>query len=123
MKLAALLGGVAAITLAAVAGLTATTAVPATHLGAADGAAPTAAELAPAACAALPLSTITGAEGTEQADLVLGTAGADTLRGKNRDDCLVGGDGNDSLNGGPGIDICIGGNGADTFVACETQIP
>ena len=123
MKLAALFGAAAAVTLVAVAGLTASTAVPATHLGAADGAGPTAAQLAPAVCASLPLTTITGPEGTEQADLVLGTAAADNLRGKNRQDCLVGGNGNDILNGGPGVDVCVGGNGADTFAACETQIP
>jgi Ca2+-binding RTX toxin-like protein len=123
MRLAALLAALLAVALVSVAALTASVSVPVSHLGGEVAAAPSPAELAPAACAGLPLTSLTGPEGTGEADLVLGTAAGEQLRGKNRADCLVGGDGDDDLNGGPGIDVCIGGAGTDTYTACETQLP
>jgi Ca2+-binding RTX toxin-like protein len=76
------------------------------------------------ACAGITVAVlVTGGNGANTFDLVLGTAGPDTLRGNNRDDCIVGGGGNDSLRGDAGVDVCIGGPGTDTFQAsCETQI-
>jgi Ca2+-binding RTX toxin-like protein len=104
--------------------MTATNVVPSTRAGSTIGAAPTANDLKPAACAALNLTVIVvgGGSGGQPA-LVLGTAGNDNLVGAAQGDCLVGGGGNDRLNGGPGTDVCIGGAGNDTFQACETQIP
>ena len=60
--------------------------------------------------------------GTNAAELVLGSAGVDTMDGKAGTDCLVGGAGNDAITGGAGTDVCIGGPGTDTFATCETQI-
>jgi Ca2+-binding RTX toxin-like protein len=76
------------------------------------------------ACAGITVTVlVTGGNGGNTADLVLGTAAANTLRGNNRNDCIVGGGGNDSLRGDAGVDVCIGGPGTDTFQAtCETQI-
>jgi len=68
---------------------------------------------------------VTGAgtiNGTNAAELVLGSAGVDTMDGKAGTDCLVGGAGNDAITGGAGTDVCIGGPGTDTFTTCETQI-
>lgn len=66
---------------------------------------------------------VTGGNGSNADELILGTAGADTLRGFNGNDCIVGGGGNDALRGDGGTDVCIGGPGTDTFNAtCETQI-
>jgi Ca2+-binding RTX toxin-like protein len=114
----------AALTFVLAVAVTATNVVPSSRAGSTIGAAPTANELKPAACAALNLTTIsTGGGGGSQSALVLGTSGNDSLVGAAGDDCLVGGAGNDRLNGGPGTDVCIGGAGADTFHAsCETQI-
>jgi Ca2+-binding RTX toxin-like protein len=76
------------------------------------------------ACAGITVTTlVTGGNGGNTFDLVLGTAAANTLRGMARNDCIVGGGGNDSLRGDAGTDVCIGGPGTDTFHAsCETQI-
>ena len=68
---------------------------------------------------------VTGAgtvNGTNAAELVLGSAGVDTMDGKAGNDCIVGGAGNDAITGGSGTDVCIGGPGTDTFATCETQI-
>lgn len=115
----------AALTFVLAVAVTATNVVPSSRAGSSIGAAPTANELKPAACAALNLTVIVvGGGAGGQAALVLGTAGNDNLTGGARDDCLVGGAGDDRLNGGPGTDVCIGGAGTDTFHAsCETQIP
>ena len=76
------------------------------------------------ACAGITVTVlVTGGNGGNGADLVLGTAAANTLRGNGGSDCIVGGGGNDSLRGDAGTDVCIGGPGTDTFHAtCETQI-
>ena len=68
---------------------------------------------------------VTGAgtiNGSNSAELVLGSAGVDTMDGKAGNDCIVGGGGNDAITGGSGTDVCIGGPGTDTFATCETQI-
>ena len=77
----------------------------------------------PSACSGVSVTNLViGGNGTNAADLVLGSAGIDNLQGKNATDCLVGGAGDDTLNGGNGNDVCIGGPGTDTFTNCETQI-
>jgi Ca2+-binding RTX toxin-like protein len=75
-------------------------------------------------CDGITLTTVVaGANGTNGADLLLGTAGVDNLDGKGGDDCILGGGGNDNLRGSGGTDVCIGGAGVDTFhPSCETQI-
>jgi Ca2+-binding RTX toxin-like protein len=117
-----------AVTFVLAIAMTATNVVPSTRAGSTVGAAPTANDLKPAACAAITLNRIRTGSGTFNdtgtSNLVLGSAGADTIRGNNGDDCILGGGGNDSLRGDLGIDVCIGGLGTDTFhVTCETQIP
>ena len=78
----------------------------------------------PAACAGVTVTNlVVGGNGSNAADLLLGSAAADTLMGKNAGDCLVGGAGDDALNGGNGNDVCIGGPGSDTFTGCETAVP
>ena len=86
-------------------------------------------ELAPAACASLPLTTVAFGSGGGGNDLVLGTAAGETLTGNGGTDCVVGGAGNDTLWGNSGSgDVCIGGDGNDTFgffgflSGCETTI-
>jgi hypothetical protein len=87
-------------------------------------------ELAPSACAGLPLANVVvGGSGGNGNDLVLGTAAGETLSGNGGTDCVVGGGGNDNLWGNSGGgDVCIGGPGSDTFgffgffSGCETQI-
>lgn len=98
----------------------------------------------PPQCAALNLTNIvTGAgklKGTNQNDLILGSADPDTLSGISGDDCIVGGGGNDvldgssgndillggagddTLDGGPQSDECYGGSEVDTFSNCETIV-
>ena len=78
--------------------------------------------LAPAACAALNLTTVVaGTNGTAGNDLLLGPAAGSTLRGNGGVDCIVGGGGNDNINGnGPkNGDVCIGGPGTDSFHQCQ----
>jgi Ca2+-binding RTX toxin-like protein len=58
--------------------------------------------------------------GTNNADLITGSAAIDTITGLNGNDCILGGGAADSLNGGGGTDVCIGGAGVDTFLNCET---
>lgn len=66
---------------------------------------------------------VTGGNGGNANELILGTAAGESLRGFNGDDCIVGGAGDDTLRGDGGTDVCIGGPGTDTFHAtCETQI-
>ncbi|MBX9774702.1 MAG: cadherin-like domain-containing protein [Xanthobacteraceae bacterium] len=48
-------------------------------------------------------------------DTLLGEGGSDTLNGGNGDDTLVGGEGNDTLNGANGQDTLLGGTGGDTL--------
>lgn len=64
-------------------------------------------------------------EGTDGAEMILGTmvrdelcgaAGPDVLRGGTGDDVLTGGDGDDALDGGPGSDHLRGGPGSDGLV-------
>jgi Ca2+-binding RTX toxin-like protein len=82
----------------------------------------------PASCSALNLTRIvicTGAaacNGTNQKELILGTANAETIQGRGGTDCILGGGGNDSLVGNGASDVCIGGPDTDTFASCETQI-
>lgn len=66
---------------------------------------------------------VTGGNGGNPDELILGTAAGETLRGFNGNDCIVAGGGDDTLRGDGGTDVCIGGPGTDTFHAtCETQI-
>jgi hypothetical protein len=79
-------------------------------------------DLKPPECASLTLTAlVTGATGTNAADLQLGTPAADNLNGKAGNDCIIGGAGDDTINGGGGTDICIGGPGTDTFTNCATS--
>jgi Ca2+-binding RTX toxin-like protein len=50
------------------------------------------------------MSTING---SNHADLLVGTSTADTIHGGNGADILVGGEGDDSLDGGSGLDTAI----------------
>ncbi len=68
-----------------------------------------------------PTSIVTGNNGTNASDLILGTNARQTIRGRGGDDCIVGGGGNDRLRGDAGTDVCIGGPGNDTFNRCEYQ--
>ena len=85
----------------------------------------TAADLKPAACDGLYLtSVVTGSgviTGTPGNDLIIGGAGPDTIDGLGGDDCILGGNGDDLITGGDGMDVCVGGPGADTFTTCETE--
>jgi hypothetical protein len=75
---------------------------------------PTANEMKPSECDALDLTTIvTGGNGTNGNDLILGTAGNDNINGKQGDDCIVGGDGDDRIKGGQDNDVLLGGAGDD----------
>ena len=102
----------------------------------------TIAQLTPTECVGLGLTAVVvGANGSNQSELILGTAGVDSLSGNGGVDCIVGGDGADSLFGGNGKDIliggpgddyidggggkgdvCYGGAGNDTFFRCETTV-
>jgi len=89
----------------------------------------TANDLKPPECSHLDLvNIVTGRNGTQENDLMLGTAGDDVLDGKQGDDCIVGGAGNDILRGkqgddvligGPGIDECVGNQGNNVYIDCE----
>lgn len=66
---------------------------------------------------------VTGTNGSNADELILGSAAGESFRGFNGDDCIVGGGGNDTLRADGGTDVCIGGPGTDTFHGtCETQI-
>ena len=66
---------------------------------------------------------VTGVNGTNASELIVGTGASQSFRGQNGNDCILGGGGNDTLRGDGGTDVCIGGPGTDTFHAtCETQI-
>lgn len=86
----------------------------------------TVANLKPAACTnGTPVNLVTGSGtviGTNQRDLVLGSAVVDSMDGRQQNDCIVGGSGNDVIDGFNGTDVCIGGPGTDVFVRCETSI-
>jgi Ca2+-binding RTX toxin-like protein len=58
---------------------------------------------------------MTDVNGTNQADILIGTVNSDTISGGNGNDQLSGGAGNDVLNGGNGIDTLDGGVGDDTL--------
>jgi Ca2+-binding RTX toxin-like protein len=102
---------------------TAANTVPASNVGSSSTAI-TANTLKPAACNGITLTNLViGNNGTNAAELILGSAGADTMNGGNGDDCILGGGGIDAIAGGGGTDVCIGGPGVDTFNPnCETQI-
>ncbi len=55
------------------------------------------------------------ANGTDDADLIIGSESRDTLRGNNGNDALYGGAGDDQLYGGAGNDALYGGEGNDTL--------
>ena len=119
-----LVGG--ALGLVVISALAATNSVPGTNVGLSQGAIAVD-DLKPKPdCNGITVANlVTGGNGGNAADLVLGTAGADAgpLRGQNGNDCIVGGGGNDSLRGDGGTDVCIGGPGTDTVHStCETQI-
>lgn len=71
----------------------------------------TANDLKPPECSHLDLvNIVTGRNGTQENDLMLGTAGNDVLDGKQGDDVLI---------GGPGIDECVGNQGNNVYIDCE----
>lgn len=86
-------------------------------------------DIKPGECGGITLyNVITGPDGTDSNDLMLGTSGADTHYGFDGDDCMVGGDGDDVLDPGPGDNVVLGGAGYDycvdhggtnTFYGCE----
>ena len=115
-------GAVLLVCLGLVPAFTAANAVPTSRVDARSQSI-TANTLKPSACAALTLTAVASVNGSNPAELVLGTGAADTMRGNQNDDCMIGGGGNDNLRGDNGTDVCIGGAGTDTFHAtCETQI-
>ena len=81
-------------------------------------------DLAPTDCSALTLANLViGNNGTNQADLLVGSAAGTDMDGSQGSDCVLGGGGNDTLRGSQGTDVCVGGPGTDTFhPSCETQI-
>jgi Ca2+-binding RTX toxin-like protein len=116
-----LIGG--ALGLVVISALAATNSVPATKAGISESAISVDDKKPKPDCSGIAVtSLVTGVTGTNNPDLLLGTAGIDAMTGRNGGDCIVGGAGNDTLTGGAGTDVCIGGPGTDTFVTCETQI-
>ena len=115
----AVLGGV--LGLVSVSALAATNSVPATKAGRATAAIGVN-DLKPANCTMTLARIVVGLTGTDDNDLVLGTAAGETIRGGRGDDCILGGGGADTLRGEQGTDVCIGGPGTDSFNTCETQI-
>ncbi len=114
------------IVLGTVTAIAASNTVSASHLDE-QNAVITANHLKPAECASLNLVNIevcTGGNcnGTNQNDLILGSAGHDNIKAKNGDDCIVAGGGDDEISGDNGSDICVGGSGNNTFDKCETII-
>ncbi len=53
---------------------------------------------------------------TEDADVILGTAGADVINGAGGNDVICGGGGDDLINGGIGNDTIFGGTGDDVLL-------
>lgn len=119
-RLVLVAGGIALVTISA---LAATNSVPATKAGRATSAIGVN-DLKPPECAALILTAITvGVTGTNANELVLGGAAAETVRGGAGDDCVLGGGGNDTIRGDQQTDVCLGGPGTDTLhVSCESQV-
>ena len=107
-------------------------------------------QLAPPACAGMPLTAIVTADstidagtggngnggnggngggpgvtivrGTNGADLLLGTPGDDLIDGRQGTDCLVAGGGADTLDGGQDADVCVPGTLDDVTNRCETVV-
>jgi hypothetical protein len=85
--------------------------------------------LKPAECAALTLTNIVvcpsgggACNGTNAADLILGSPAIDDIQGDKGNDCILGGGGDDTIRGDQGTDVCDGGPGNDSFhPTCETQ--
>jgi Ca2+-binding RTX toxin-like protein len=113
----------AIVSLAVVAGLTATNTV-GTSRADDDNRTVSANDRAPTECAGITVvNVIAGINATNGADLVLGTSAAENLDGNQGDDCVLGGAGDDNLRGSQGTDVCVGGPGTDTFhPSCETAI-
>jgi Ca2+-binding RTX toxin-like protein len=120
----ALVGGAVGLVLISV--LAATNTVPASKAGLVQSAISVDAQKPKPDCNGITVTTLlTGSgnvNGTNAAELFVGSAGVDNLDGKAGTDCIVGGGGNDAITGGAGTDVCIGGPGTDTFTSCETQI-
>jgi Ca2+-binding RTX toxin-like protein len=118
----ALLGAAVLIVAGLAPALTASNPVPATNLGqTSTPVSPN--DLKPLACAGLDLTSVTGPNGDNANNLVLGTVRGQVLHGHKGDDCILGGAGDDSLRGDQDTDVCIGGPGVDSFdSSCETQI-
>jgi hypothetical protein len=119
----AALAAAVTIVLSGLLGLTNANSVPSTK--AADRSqAITANTLKPTECAGITLTNLVRGSGTingtNGADLILGSSGVDTISGNNSSDCILGGGGNDSINGGNGADVCIDRLGTNTFTSCET---
>jgi Ca2+-binding RTX toxin-like protein len=76
-------------------------------------------DLRPAECASINLVNIIigsgSIQGTNQNDLILGSAGNDQIRGMVGDDCILGGGGNDTIDGRQGNDVLLGGPGNDNL--------
>jgi serralysin len=62
------------------------------------------------------LSSIENATGSENGDVIFGTAGNNVLKGLGGNDGIAGDGGDDTLQGGNGNDELVGGAGADKFV-------
>ena len=77
--------------------------------------------VAPSECSGVGVSTIvSGTNGGNGSDLVLGTSAAEKMDGAKANDCVMGGAGDDDISGGAGTDVCIGGPGTDKFNgSCE----
>ena len=118
----ALVGGAVGLVLVSV--LTATNTVPASKAGLVQSAISVDNKKPQPDCNGITVTGLTvGATGTNNPDLLVGSAAADTMTGRNGDDCMVGGGGNDNLPGGAGTDVCIGGLGTDVNGGgCETFI-
>jgi Ca2+-binding RTX toxin-like protein len=116
----------AAVGLVLISALAATNTVPGSNAGANASAISVDAKKPKPDCNGITVTALlTGSgtvNGTNAAELFLGSAGVDNLDGKAGNDCIVGGAGNDAITGGSGTDVCIGGPGTDTFTTCETQI-
>lgn len=116
---AALLLVVVAATVTA--GFTASTNVPASHVGSSVQAG-TIAQLRPTGCSSLTLSSLVAASGTftntASHALIVGTSGVDKITDDGSDNCIVGGGGKDTVKASPS-DVCIVGptKGA-TYTGC-----
>ena len=116
------------ITVAAATAFTAGNTVPASHAGA-TAQTKQLAQLAPALCSSLALSTLVtpagSYSGATPSELILGpnVSGSISLKGSGGDDCIVAGGGsgtNNALDGGSGTNVCIGSPTAksNTFKNC-----